>query len=237
MSGMTTPNPAPTRVLIADDDALVREAYRAFFHHTPEFALVGEARNGDEAAEAYATLQPDAVLMDLQMPLCSGVDATARICAKWPGACIIALTTFGTREYIVAALRAGASGYLLKDAGAQNLVAGIRQALRGDMPMSSTVRRQLVDTLTSGTPLRNQPVDIGLTPRETELLSWLTHGLTNFQIGRQMYVSEGSVKQYLTHIGDKMGVKSRTQILVKAIQLGIVDPHALPPLTDQLTAR
>lgn len=224
---MTTPQEA-TRVLVVDDDALVREAYRSFFRKATDLILVGEARDGGEAIDAYATLRPDVVLMDLQMPRCSGVEATARICSQWTDACIVALTTFGTREYIVAALRAGASGYLLKDTGAQNLLAGIRQALRGDMPMSSSVRRQLVESVKSDVPMNQEPVDIGLTPRETELLGWLAQGLTNYQIGREMFVSEGSVKQYLAHVGDKMGLKSRTQILVKAIQLRIVDPHALP---------
>lgn len=217
-----------TRMLVVDDDPLVREAYRAFVRNAPDLEIVGEARNGHEAVDAYATLLPDIVLMDLQMPGCSGVEATTRICSRWSDACVVALTTFGTRDYIVAALRAGAAGYLLKDTGAQNLVAGIRQAVRGDMPMSSSVRRQLVDSVKSDTPIAPEPVDIGLTPRETELLGWLAQGLTNHQIGREMYVSEGSVKQYLAHIGNKMGLKSRTQILVRSIQLHIVDPHVLP---------
>lgn len=227
---MTTPT--RTRVLAVDDDALVRDAFRSFFKTLDDFTLVGEARNGAEGVDSYSTLRPDLVLMDLQMPGSSGIEATQKICSRWGDACVVALTTFGTRDYIVAALRAGASGYLLKDTGAQNLVAGMRQALRGDMPLSSSVRRQLVDSLTSEESIARDPVDIGLTPRETELLGWLTQGMTNYQIGRQMYVSEGSVKQYLAHIGDKMGVKSRTQILVKAIQLNIVNPHALPPVTQ-----
>lgn len=227
---MTTPD-TTIRVLAVDDDALVREAYRSFFTKAPDVELVGEARNGDEAVASYATLHPDLVLMDLQMPGCSGVEATGRICAKYSGACVVALTTFSTREYIVAALRAGAAGYLLKDTGAQNLMAGIRQAMRGDMPMSSSVRRQLVDSVRADSPIGPEPVDVGLTPREIELLGWLAQGLTNYQIGREMYVSEGSIKQYLAHVGDKLGVKSRTQILVRSIQLHIVDPHALPRST------
>ncbi|QIK72332.1 response regulator transcription factor [Propioniciclava coleopterorum] len=226
---MGSSTPAAVRVLIADDDVLVRDAYRAFFAARGEFTLVGEARNGTEAVECYATLEPDIVLMDLQMPGMSGIEATGAICAKRRDACVVALTTFGTREYIVAALRAGASGYLLKDAGADNLLAGMHQALRGDMPLSSAVRRQLVATVTSEESSPRPSADVGLTPREHELLQWLTKGMTNYQIARQMYVSEGSVKQYLAHIGDKLGVKSRTQILVRAIQLGLVDPHLADP--------
>ncbi|WP_394276282.1 response regulator [Luteococcus sp.] len=221
-----------TRVLAVDDDALVRDAYRSFFRAQSEFVLVGEGRNGAEAIDSYATLLPDVVLMDLQMPGVSGVEATEQICRRWSDACIVVLTTFGTKEHVVAALRAGAAGYLLKDTKAQNLVAGIRQAQSGDMPLSSSVRRQLVSTLTSPEQIQRQPVDLGLTPREIELLGWLTQGMTNHQIARQMYVSEGSVKQYLTHIGTKMGVKSRTQILVKAIQHNLVNPYAVPVVNE-----
>lgn len=218
---------APARVLIVDDDPLVRQAYRSFFATQEAFTLVGEARNGAEAVDSYAVLRPAIVLMDLQMPVVAGIEATERICSRWSDACVVALTTFGTRDYVVAALKAGAAGYLLKDSGADNLLAGMHQALRGDMPLSASVRRQLVNCLTTDAVART-PVDVGLTPRETELLGWLTQGMTNYQIGRAMYVSEGSVKQYLAHIGDKLGVKSRTQILVKAIQLNIVDPHTVP---------
>lgn len=217
--------PVPTRVLIADDDPLVRQAYRAFFSTQEAFTLVAEVRDGAEAVHSYALLKPDIVLMDLQMPVVAGIEATERICMRWPGACVVALTTFGTRDYIVAALKAGASGYLLKDSGADNLVAGMHQALRGDMPLSASVRRQLASSVTSQTGVTTTTA-VGLTSRETELLRWLTQGMTNYQIGRAMYVSEGSVKQYLSHIGDKLGVKSRTQILVKAIRLNIVDPMA-----------
>ncbi|WP_040163203.1 response regulator [Nigerium massiliense] len=228
-------NATPHRTLVADDDPLVREAYRHFFRAQTEFSLVGEARNGAEAVTAYATLRPAIVLMDLQMPGVSGIDATAQICSRNPGACIVALTTFGTRDYIVAALRAGASGYLLKDAGAGNLLAGMRQAIAGEMPLSTSVRRQLVNVMVAENPVEAEPVDVGLTPREIELLGWLAQGLTNSQIGSQMYVSEGSVKQYLSHIGDKLGVKSRTQILVKAIQLNIVDPREMPTVGERIT--
>jgi DNA-binding NarL/FixJ family response regulator len=223
----------PHRILVTDDDPLVREAYRAFFSHSDEFDVCGEARNGAEGVEAYATLLPDVALMDLQMPIVSGIDATRQICDRWPDACVVAMTTFGTSEYVVAALRAGASGYLLKDVGGPALLAGLRQALAGDMPLSSSVRRELVSSVVEERPPAPVDVaDLGLTPRERELLSWLAQGLTNHQIGSQMYVSEGSVKQYLLHISRKLGVKSRTGILVRAIQLNVVDPHALPPVRD-----
>ena len=229
---VTQPQNAPevTRVLVADDDPLVRDAYRALLANQEDFKLVGEVLNGREAIDAYEALQPSLVLMDLQMPEVSGIEAIQAISSRWPGACIVALTTFGTRDYIVAALKAGASGYLLKDIGRRNLLAGMRLALQGELPLSSAVRRELVSSIVAEEATPVEAVDVGLTPRERELLVWLAQGLTNHQIGSQMFVSEGSVKQYLSHIGTKLGVKSRTQILIKAIQLNIVNPHELPAI-------
>lgn len=222
----------PHRLLVIDDDPVVRDAYRTFFGQLAEFVISGEARNGSEGVEAYATLLPDIVLMDLQMPGVSGIEATRQICDRWPDACVVAMTTFGTSEYVVAALRAGASGYLLKDVGGPALVAALRQAMAGDMPLSSAVRRELVSSVVEDRPVAPEVPDVGLTPRELELLGWLAQGLTNHQIGAQMYVSEGSVKQYLLQIGRKLQVRSRTGILIRAVQLNLVDPHALPAVRD-----
>lgn len=219
------------RVLVADDDPMVREAYRMFLTRHDDHEVVGEARNGREAVEAYEELKPDVVLMDLQMPDMSGVDAIREINRKHRGACIVALTTFGTQEYIISALRAGASGYLMKDCGGPALLTGIQQARDGDMPLAPGVRRELVADLLTGHPkiLTDGAAAAGLAPREKELLIWLGQGMTNAQIAAKMFISEGSVKQYLSHIGDKMGLKSRTQILVRAIQLGLVDPTLMTP--------
>jgi DNA-binding NarL/FixJ family response regulator len=223
----------PHSLLLVDDDPVVREAYRSFFAQQDEFVVRGEARNGAEAIEAYAQLLPDVVLMDLQMPVVSGIDATREICSRWPNACVVAMTTFGTSEYVVAALRAGASGYLLKDVGGAGLLAGLRQALAGEMPLSSSVRRELVASVVQDPPARAvEAFDVAVTPRERELLGWLAQGLTNQQIGAHMYVSEGSVKQYLLQIGRKLDAKSRTGILIRAVQLDLVDPHALPPVRN-----
>lgn len=220
--------PEPCRVLVVDDDAAVREAYRTLFARHPHLVLAGEARDGVEGVEAYERLQPDLVLMDLQMPRLSGIDAIRQICGRWRRACVVAMTTFGTREYVVAALRAGAMGYLLKDASERELLSAIEHALAGDMPLSSAVRRELVATVVTDPP-ESPPVEVALTPREVELTSWLAHGLTNQQIARRMHLSEGSVKQYLSRISHKLGAVSRTQVLVRAIQLGIVDPGRLRP--------
>jgi len=228
------PTPQPSakrlRILVVDDDENVRTAYRAFFLQQPDFLLAAEARNGAEGVDAYAAVLPDVVLMDLQMPVKSGVEAIAEICARWPGACVIAVTTFSTREYVVAALRAGAAGYLLKDSGAASLLSALRSALAGEMPLSSTVRRELVATVSADR--RPGPSSHSLTPREVELVGWLSHGLSNQQIGRRMGLSEGSVKQYLSRVADKLQVVSRTQVLVRVIQMGIVDPMVAPGSGD-----
>ncbi|MFT4294872.1 MAG: response regulator transcription factor [Micropruina sp.] len=219
----------PHRVLVVDDDPAVRAAYRAFLGRQPGFEVVGEARNGEEGVQADERLGPDVILMDLDMPVVTGVEATRRITARRPDACVVVLTTFSGHADVVAALRAGASGYLLKDVGGVGLLNGIRQALAGDMPLSSAVRRELV-----GAVLRdNDPVatagGVRVTRREQEMLGCLAQGLTNQQISTQLHLSEGSVKQYLSRIGAKLGVKSRTGILIRAVQLDLIDPHVLPP--------
>lgn len=220
------------RVLLVDDDPVVRRAYRTFLSTHDDLEVVGEARDGAEAVDAYADQQPDVVLMDLQMPNVSGVEATRRIVRAHPEACIVVLTTFGTQAHVVTALRAGAAGYLVKDASPEELIAAIHQAVNGEMPLSGQVRRELVTSLvSSGVEPELAQARTRLTKREAELLKLLAQGLTNQQIGVKMHVSEGSVKQYLSHIGDKFGVKSRTGILIRSVQLRVVDPHNLPPVT------
>lgn len=226
MGGVSAP--PPLRLLAVDDEEVVREAYREYFTDHPDVRWVAEARDGAEAVEAYRRHRPDAVLMDLQMPGMGGVDAIREITRRWPRSCLIALTTFGTRDHVVAALRAGAAGYLLKSTPVAAVAASIRQAVAGEMPLSGAVRRELVTLLVK----EGQPcvADPGLTPREVELVSWIAHGLTNRQIGLRMSLSEGSVKQYVGHVADKLGVATRTQIIVRSVQVGILDPRALPTI-------
>ncbi len=218
-------SPRAIRLLAVDDDSLVRQLYRSFFATRTDIELVGECSDGATALIAYESLRPDVVIMDLQMPGMTGIEAIEEICTRWVGARIVALTTFGTKEHIVAALRAGASGYLLKEAGMQALLSGIHQAVRGDMPLSTSVRKALVGSLAgrrAATPPSSEVTD-----HERDLLRCLTRGMTNQQIARELFLSERAVKQHLARIGERLGVVSRTQILVSAIQRGWVDPLAV----------
>ncbi|MFT3876490.1 MAG: response regulator transcription factor [Propioniciclava sp.] len=215
------------RVLVVDDDENVRESYRAIIARQTDVELAGEATDGNQAEDAYAQLLPDVVLMDLQMPQMSGIDATRALVSRWPEAIVVAMTTFGSRDYVVAALRAGASGYLLKDVHEGSFVAALRQAVAGEMPLSASIRRALVSAVVAEEA--KPPAQHDLTPREEELIRWLARGLTNAQIARQMHLSEGSVKQYMARASSKLGVASRTQLLISAIQLGVVDPLRIPP--------
>ena len=214
---------------MVDDDPLVIEAYRMMLAMTEDFEICAKAHNGREAIRAYTQHQPNITLMDLQMPEMSGPEAIAAICKRDPRAIVVALTTFGTRSHVVAALRAGASGYLMKNLRAGELIDAMRLALAGEMPLSSSIRRMLVNTLLDDDIGPKEPEDMKLTPRELDVLGCLAEGLNNVEIASQLYVSEGSVKQYLSHIGDKLGVRSRTQILVLAIRKRLIDPETGKP--------
>ena len=166
-----------SRVLVVDDDAEVREAYRSFFEAQDAFKLIGEEADAVHIVAVYEQQRPDVVLMDLQMPRVSGVEAIRELHARWPKACIVAMTTFGTRDYVVAALKAGASGYLLKDVGGAALLAALHQAMQGEMPLSSAVRRALVASVLDSEVVKTR--EHKLAPREVELVGWLARGLSN----------------------------------------------------------
>ena len=223
MSTQTSNETHITTVLVVDDDALVREAFTALFAREPGHQLLGCAETGEEGVRLAQEWHPDVILMDLNMPGMGGVSATEQIVAEDPAACVVALTTFSDQEHVAKMLQAGASGYLMKHNDRETLLAALAAARLGEMPLAPEVRQTLVAAVLRDRPAA--PERPRLAPRELELLTWLAEGLSNREIARRMFLAEGSVKQYLSQIGEKLKRKSRTQILIRAIQLGLVDPN------------
>ena len=216
-------------VLVVDDEPVVLDAYRHIFAATPDFVIVAEAVDGRQAVVEYERTRPDVVLMDLKMPRMSGVEAMTEIHRRHPDACVVAVTTFASVDYVVPALRAGAAGYLVKDSSAEELLDGLRQAMADEMPLSPRISRALARSVVEApepAPAAQLPRRISPpTPREQEVLEHLAEGLGNREIADRLFISEAAVKAHLRHIGDKLGVRSRTQILVLAYRYGLVRPH------------
>ncbi|MEA5153549.1 response regulator transcription factor [Raineyella sp.] len=215
------------RILVVDDEAVVRDAYRHLFGDVEDYEVVAEASDGREAVARYEEARPDVVLMDLKMPRMSGVEAMTEIGRQHPDACMVAVTSFASLDYVVPALRAGAAGYLVKDAAAEDLIDGVRQALADEMPLSPRISRALARSIAEAPPEPPRP-KASLAPfasptaREQEVLDHLAEGLSNRDIAAMMCISEAAVKAHLRHLGDKLGVRSRTQILVLAYRHGLV---------------
>ncbi|WP_101467016.1 response regulator [Nocardia fluminea] len=216
MTGHRADGPAPeVRVLIADDERLVREGIAALLVLQPGIDVVGTAESGTEAVESAAVLAPDVVLMDVRMPGMGGVEAAALLRGR---ATVLMLTTFDDDGYIVAALHAGASGYLLKDLPAAELAQAIRLAHAGVDQYSAAVSARLAAMVRSRTP---RPT-IDLTDRETEVLRLLATGAANREIARTLYLSEGTVKNHISSILNRLGVRDRTQAAIYAHEHGIL---------------
>lgn len=218
-----------TTVLVVDDEPIVLDAYRHIFSSSKDFTIVAEAIDGRQAVIEYERTRPDVVLMDLKMPRMSGVEAMTEIHRRHPEACLVAVTTFATVDYVVPALRAGAAGYLVKDSSAEELLDGLRQAIADEMPLSPRVSRALAQSIAQA-PEPEPPAQLPRrvtppTPREQEVLEHLALGLSNRDIADRLCISEAAVKAHLRHIGDKFGVRSRTHILVLAYRYGLVTPQ------------
>jgi DNA-binding NarL/FixJ family response regulator len=217
------------RVLLVDDQALLRQGFRMILDHEPDIEVVGEAGDGQEAVEEAARCQPDVVLMDIRMPVIDGVEATGRIVAHDPAVRVLILTTFDLDEYAFGALRAGASGFLLKDVPPDELAAGIRTVASGDAVVSPRITRRLLDQcahllISSGADQSGAAALAGLTSREVEVLVAVADGLSNAEIGRRLFVSEATVKSHVGRILGKLGLRDRVQAVVYAFQTGIVRP-------------
>ncbi|TDV55150.1 response regulator [Actinophytocola oryzae] len=212
------------RVLIADDHALVRTGFRMILENASDMRVVGEASDGAGATAMALELRPDIVLMDVQMPDVDGVEATRRICADDEAgrARVLILTTFDLDEYVYAALHAGASGFLLKDILAADLLSAIRMAVRGDAVVAPTVTRRLIESYVGTDPRQATTRPDVLTDRESEVLTQIARGLSNSEIAGALYLTEGTVKSHVSRILFKLGLRDRVQAVVYAYESGLV---------------
>jgi DNA-binding NarL/FixJ family response regulator len=216
------------RVLVADDQALVRGGFRLILDTQPDMEVVGEAADGLEAVDLAAALRPDVVLMDIRMPVLDGLEATRRILtAAGPNARVIVLTTFDLDDHVYEALRAGASGFLLKDAPEAQLVAAIRVAADGGSIFAPSVTRRLIaEFARRSSPKQTPPSLAELTPRELEVLRLVARGLSNQEIAATLVVSEHTAKTHVAHILQKLDLRDRVQAVVLAYETELVLPGA-----------
>jgi len=219
----------PARVVVADDQTVVREGIVMLLGLLSGIEVVGAAADGNEAVRLVAELAPDVVLMDLRMPRCDGVEATRRIRAEHPGTQVVVLTTFADDASLFPALRAGARGYLTKDAGGDEIVRAVESVLSGDAGLSPSIQRRLLERLSEPEPQPQsgpaEPPD-GLTARETEVLLLIAEGLTNQEIARALHVSTATVKTHINNLFAKTGLKDRAQAVRYAYGKGLVRPPA-----------
>ena len=212
------------RVLICDDQALVRGGFRAILGAQPDIEVVGEAENGAEAVALADRRRPDVILMDIRMPVLDGVEATRRLAAQDSPARILVLTTFDLDEYVHAAIRAGASGFLLKDVTPAKLIEAIRIVAGGDALLAPSVTRRLLERFATTLPVGNHSSDARaqLTSRETEVLGLLAGGLSNAEIASELVVSEATVKTHISSLLRKLGLRDRVQAVILAYETGLV---------------
>ncbi|GFH37028.1 response regulator [Streptomyces pacificus] len=219
------------RVLLVDDQPLLRTGFRMILEAEQDIAVVGEAGDGLQALDQVRALQPDVVLMDIRMPRMDGVEATRRITGpeRDGPAKVLVLTTFDLDEYVVEALRAGASGFLLKDAPANELVQAIRVVAAGEAMLAPSITRRLLDKYASHLPSGEEPMPDTLrtlTERELEVLKLVARGLSNAEIAADLFVSETTVKTHVGHVLTKLGLRDRVQAAVYAYESGLVRPGA-----------
>jgi DNA-binding NarL/FixJ family response regulator len=214
-------------VLIADDQALVRVGLRKILDNEPETTVVGEAGNGQDAVAAARRLRPDVVLMDIRMPVLDGIEATRRIATAQPATRVLILTTFGLDDYVYDALRAGASGFMLKDAPPEEIAAAVRIVASGEALLAPAITRAVIEEFARQPPAApaSLPAAVtSLTPREREVLDLLARGLSNPQICQRLVISEATAKTHVARILQKLGLRDRIQIVIYAYETGLITP-------------
>lgn len=209
---------SPIRVLTVDDQRVVREGLVLVLGLLPEVEVVGTAADGNEAVARAGELRPDVVLMDLRMPHCDGIEATRRLRAACPDVKVIALTTYADDESVIAALRAGARGYLTKDAGAPEIQQALRLVVADQAVIDPAVQHHLVDAIAGAGPRPRTEPPAGLTARETEVLGLIAEGLSNAEIATRLVVSEATVKSHINHLLAKIGARDRAHAVTYAYQ-------------------
>jgi DNA-binding NarL/FixJ family response regulator len=214
------------RVVVADDQALVRGGFRLILDAQPDIEVVGEAANGHEAIDQAHRLHPDVVLMDIRMPQLDGLEATRRLMGDPHPPRVLVLTTFDLDEYVYDALRSGASGFLLKDVRPEQLADAVRTVASGDILLAPTITRHLVEQYVRRPPPgARTPTSLqGLTDREIDVLRLVGGGRSNQQIAEQLFLGETTVKTHLTHIFTKLGLHDRAQAVVLAYESGLIEP-------------
>jgi DNA-binding NarL/FixJ family response regulator len=228
---MTNLEPTLTRILLVDDQSLIRMGFRMVLDEEPDLRIVGEASDGDEAVAAALRLDPDVVVMDVRMPGTDGIEATRMLVERCPRSRVLILTTFDLDEYAFSGLRFGASGFLVKDAPPAELIRAIRAIASGDAVVAPRVTRRLLDAYSHRLPdLRNgsepdDPTMAALTRREREILVEVARGLSNAEIAASLFVAEATVKSHLGRVLMKLGLRDRVQAVVYAYQVGLIQPE------------
>ena len=213
------------RLLLVDDHAIVREGLRMLLGEVPDLDLVGEAKDGPEAITAAAALKPEVILLDLMLPGLNGIEVTRRILAQQPDCRILVLTSFAEDQNVVAAMQAGAAGYLLKDVLKADLVKAIHQAAQGEPALHPEAQRKLLEHLTRPQPAQTDEVELAqLTDRERDVLGLIARGLSNRQIADTLHITEGTVKGHVSNILSKLHLQDRTQAALYAVRHGLVKP-------------
>ena len=215
---------SPTRVLIADDQALMRTGFRMILDAQPDIEVVGEAIDGSDAVRHFERLTPDVVVMDVRMPVMDGIEATRKLTAYEPPARVLILTTFDLDEYVYEALRAGASGFLLKDRPPEELVAAVRVIAGGEALLAPSVTRRLIEEFAKRPATATRDELAELTEREREVLVLMARGMSNGEIARSLFVAETTVKTHVGRILSKLRLRDRAQAVVLAYESGLVQP-------------